>query len=178
MINQGLALCIGEFGWYHSDGDVDEAKILSYCKEKNVGWLAWSWYGNGNPVQYLDIVKDASENPILATQSSSGKSCEWGKLITDAWKNEAKTAVLEKCQWTDYNNVSHYDGNTIIYYSQSEKTLYVNSNKDGIVSIVDINGTTIESINITADRNSIPLDKLYAGVYIVIFDNITLKIAR
>ncbi len=178
VINQGLALCIGEFGWYHSDGDVDEAKILSYCKEKNVGWLAWSWYGNGNPVQYLDIVKDASENPILATQSSSGKSCEWGKLITDAWKNEAKTAVLEKCQWTDYNNVSHYDGNTIIYYSQSEKTLYVNSNKDGIVSIVDINGTTIELINITADRNIIPLDKLSAGVYIVIFDNIILKIAR
>lgn len=58
VINQGLALCIGEFGWDHSDGDVDEATIMSYCKEKNVGWLAWSWKGNGGGVEYLDMTND------------------------------------------------------------------------------------------------------------------------
>ncbi|WP_010244105.1 cellulase family glycosylhydrolase [Acetivibrio cellulolyticus] len=57
-LDQGLAICVGEFGWNHSDGDVDEATIMSYCKEKNVGWMAWSWKGNGGGVEYLDMCND------------------------------------------------------------------------------------------------------------------------
>lgn len=114
VINQGLALCIGEFGWYHSDGDVDEQQILSYCKEKNVGWLAWSWYGNGSPVEYLDVVKDPSSDPVLSSYSNISinnwkntktwkASSDWGKTITDTWKIEAKKATLDKCETSDYN---------------------------------------------------------------------------
>lgn len=55
VLDQGLPLIIGEFGHKHSDGDVDEATVLSYSQQKNVGWLAWSWYGNSGGVEYLDL---------------------------------------------------------------------------------------------------------------------------
>ncbi len=58
VINQGLALCIGEFGPRHTDGDVDEATIMSYCQQKGVGWLAWSWKGNNSDLNYLDLTND------------------------------------------------------------------------------------------------------------------------
>lgn len=112
VINQDLALCIGEFGWYHSDGDVDEQKILAYCKEKNIGWLAWSWYGNGSPVEYLDVVKDPSADPVLSSYDNLSinswnnkktwkASSDWGKTVTDAWKSEAKKATLTECSASD-----------------------------------------------------------------------------
>ena len=178
VINQGLALCIGEFGWYHSDGDVDEAKILSYCKEKKVGWLAWSWYGNGSPVQYLDLVKDVSPNPTLATQSTAGRSCEWGKIITDAWKSEAKDASMDECEATDYNNVSMTNENSTIYFAQTENTLHIDSKKEGTLRIIDINGTTIDVIKITDNRSTVNLSDLPRGIYIAIFDKLTLKIIK
>lgn len=58
VLNKGLALCVGEFGWKHTDGDVDEDYILEYTEKKAVGWLAWSWKGNGGGVEYLDLAED------------------------------------------------------------------------------------------------------------------------
>ena len=54
---KGLAVCVGEFGYKHRDGDVDEETIVKYCAEKGIGWLAWSWYGNSGGVEYLDLVR-------------------------------------------------------------------------------------------------------------------------
>ena len=58
VLNNNLPLIIGEFGNYHSNGDVDEDTIMSYCTSKNVGYLGWSWKGNGGGVEYLDLVND------------------------------------------------------------------------------------------------------------------------
>lgn len=55
VLNKGLALIIGEFGGYHTNGDVDEYAIMKYGQEKGVGWLAWSWYGNSSGLEYLDM---------------------------------------------------------------------------------------------------------------------------
>ena len=71
IINQDLALCIGEFGLKHTDGDVDEETIMNYCEEKSVGYMGWSWYGNGDSWKYLDIVSDWSGNSLT----------EWGDIL-------------------------------------------------------------------------------------------------
>jgi mannan endo-1,4-beta-mannosidase len=95
VINQGLALCIGEFGWYHSDGDVDEDQILSYCREKNVGWLAWSWYGNGGNVAYLDLVlAPGTDETKVNSPTTKDINCNWGEKIINRWKAEAKTCSV------------------------------------------------------------------------------------
>ncbi|SDY12516.1 mannan endo-1,4-beta-mannosidase [Evansella caseinilytica] len=58
VLNQNLALVIGEFGHYHTNGNVDEDTILSYSQQRGVGWLAWSWKGNGQEWAYLDMSND------------------------------------------------------------------------------------------------------------------------
>lgn len=178
VINQGLALCIGEFGWYHSDGDVDEDQILSYCQEKNVGWLAWSWYGNGSPVEYLDLVKDASSTPTLATQSAEGNSCAWGKKIVDAWKAESKYAKLDTCPGTGLNDIASYGEKSMLYYAQAKNTLYVNTEEGGTLRIIDLKGTTIDTKHISPKESVISLEWLPKGLYIAHFEGLSVKIVR
>lgn len=178
VINQDLALCIGEFGWYHSDGDVDEEKILSYCQEKNVGWLAWSWYGNGSPVEYLDLVRDGSANPTLATQSTGGVSCEWGKKITDAWKAEAKAPSFDACDTTESNeNVASTKQGTI-YYSASEESLTVTTLEKSTLKIIGVDGKIAYEGNIAGENVTIRLNFLPSGLYIVIMNDMSLKIVK
>ncbi|MNM56609.1 Mannan endo-1,4-beta-mannosidase precursor [compost metagenome] len=58
VLNKNLAVIIGEFGIKHTNGDVDEATIMSYSQEKGVGYLGWSWKGNGSGLEYLDMAND------------------------------------------------------------------------------------------------------------------------
>ena len=53
-----LPIVITEFGHMHSDGDVDEDTIMSEAKAHGIGYLGWSWSGNGGGVEYLDMVTD------------------------------------------------------------------------------------------------------------------------
>jgi mannan endo-1,4-beta-mannosidase len=67
-----IPLVVGEFGWNHSDGNVDEAAILSECKAGGVGFLAWSWKGNGGGVEYLDLSSSWTSTTSLS---------DWGKTV-------------------------------------------------------------------------------------------------
>ncbi len=63
--SRGLPIMVGEFGDNHSDGNPDEATILSYTRSQGIGMLGWSWSGNGSGVEYLDLVN--SFNPSSLT---------------------------------------------------------------------------------------------------------------
>lgn len=79
----GVPVIIGEFGFKHTGGDVDEATIMSYSQQKGVGWLGWSWYGNGGGVEYLD----------LAT-GPAGSLTEWGNILVNGSNGIKTTSVL------------------------------------------------------------------------------------
>lgn len=64
VLNKKLALVIGEFGIRHTDGDVDEATIMSYSEQKGVGYIGWSWKGNGDKWAYLDMTSDWAGNSL------------------------------------------------------------------------------------------------------------------
>ncbi len=83
--DKGLCIIVGEFGWNHTDGDVDEEYILEYCAENGIGWLAWSWKGNGGGVEYLD----------LATEWDGSILSDWGKTVVDSENGLKKTS--SKC---------------------------------------------------------------------------------
>ena len=83
--DKGLCMVVGEFGWNHSDGDVDEEYILEYCSENNIGWLAWSWKGNGGGVEYLD----------LANSWDGTSLSDWGETVINSDLGLKKTSV--KC---------------------------------------------------------------------------------
>ena len=71
VLSKNVPLVIGEFGWTHSDGDVDEWAIMQQCTEKNVGYLAWSWDGNSGGVEYLDLFDDPDGYSMT----------EWGNTV-------------------------------------------------------------------------------------------------
>ncbi|MCD7731097.1 MAG: glycoside hydrolase family 5 protein [Oscillospiraceae bacterium] len=72
VTSQNLCVCVGEFGYKHSDGDVDEAYIMQYCTENDIGYLGWSWKGNGGGVEYLDI-SESWDGSVL--------SADWGEVL-------------------------------------------------------------------------------------------------
>ena len=88
MKTRELCLVIGEFGYKHSDGDVDEAYIMEYAQETGTGWMSWSWYGNGSPVEYLD----------MSNKNAGGTlSKEWGEVVINGkngWKETAQPASV------------------------------------------------------------------------------------
>ncbi|MBQ4095143.1 MAG: glycoside hydrolase family 5 protein [Oscillospiraceae bacterium] len=83
---QNLCICVGEFGYTHSDGDVKEDYLMQYCEEQGIGYLGWSWKGNGGGVEYLDIA---------LTWDGSQLSADWGdKLINGEYGIKATS---KKC---------------------------------------------------------------------------------
>lgn len=55
MISTGVCFCIGEFGDWQNGGDVDETTIMRLCTDKGIGYIAWSWKGNGGIDTSLDM---------------------------------------------------------------------------------------------------------------------------
>jgi mannan endo-1,4-beta-mannosidase len=66
-----LPIVISEFAYTHLDGDVDEDAIMSEAQAHGIGYLGWSWSGNGGGLDYLDMVKDFDGAALTA----------WGQRI-------------------------------------------------------------------------------------------------
>ncbi|MDG4808671.1 cellulase family glycosylhydrolase [Micromonospora sp. WMMD1120] len=78
----GLPIVVGEFGFNHSDGDPDEDAILAYSQANGIGWLGWSWSGNGGGVEYLD----------LATNFNPANLTTWGQRLFNGVNGIRQTA--------------------------------------------------------------------------------------
>lgn len=83
-LNCGAPVLVGEFGYKHTDGDVDEETVMSYCKQKRMGYLAWSWKGNSGGVEYLD----------LANSWDGSKLSEWGEIYFNTIAGDSKIASV------------------------------------------------------------------------------------
>jgi mannan endo-1,4-beta-mannosidase len=64
FVDAELPIIVGEFGHDHSDGDPDEDAILSLTNAMTIGYLGWSWSGNGGGVEYLDLVEGFDANKL------------------------------------------------------------------------------------------------------------------
>lgn len=105
----GVPVVIGEFGGQHTNGDVDEETIMSYCTEKHVGYLGWSWKGNNSDLAYLDVSNDWEGTSLT----------EWGNSLfygDYGIKNTSKVCSV---------------------YGGGEKTIAGDVNADGEFNITD-----------------------------------------
>ena len=71
FITAGLPIVVGEFGHNHSDGNPDEDTILATAQARGIGYLGWSWSGNGGGVEYLDMV----------TSFNASQLTSWGERL-------------------------------------------------------------------------------------------------
>lgn len=83
-LNIGVPVVIGEFGGQHTNGDVDEGTIMSYCTSKNVGYLGWSWKGNDSSMSYLDI----------ANSWDGSNLSSWGNTLINGSNGIKKTSKI------------------------------------------------------------------------------------
>ena len=82
FVSAKLPIVVGEFGHNHSDGNPDEDTILAVTRQLGLGYLGWSWSGNGGGVEYLDMVADF--DPARLTS--------WGERIFDGADGIAATS--------------------------------------------------------------------------------------
>ncbi|MET0534062.1 MAG: cellulase family glycosylhydrolase [Steroidobacter sp.] len=80
--DMGLPLVVGEFGGDHNGQPVDEAAIMAQAQQRGLGYLGWSWSGNGSCCTQLDIVTDFS-----TTLTS------WGNALINGSNGITATAV-------------------------------------------------------------------------------------
>ncbi|MFC8535452.1 cellulase family glycosylhydrolase [Streptomyces sp. NPDC057249] len=82
FVDAGLPLVIGEFGGPADQyGDPDEDTMMSEAQRLGLGWIAWSWSGNTDPILDLAIGFDPA-------QLSS-----WGERIFHGANGIAETSV-------------------------------------------------------------------------------------
>lgn len=55
---RNLPIVIGEFGAEHNGSNVAEEAILQYAQDMRIGYMGWSWSGNGSCCVNLDIVNN------------------------------------------------------------------------------------------------------------------------
>ncbi|KOG34571.1 cellulase family glycosylhydrolase [Streptomyces resistomycificus] len=77
-----LPIVVGEFGHNHSDGNPDEDAILAAAQRLGLGYLGWSWSGNGGGVEYLDMVTGFAPDQLTT----------WGQRIFNGANGIAATA--------------------------------------------------------------------------------------
>lgn len=82
---QELCICVGEFGYTHSDGEVDEDFLMQYCVDNQIGYLAWSWKGNSGGVEYLDLSNDWEGKSL---------SKDWGERAINGVNGIKETSVI------------------------------------------------------------------------------------
>ncbi|MER7486323.1 cellulase family glycosylhydrolase [Streptomyces sp. NPDC126497] len=82
FVSAKLPIVVGEFGHNHSDGDPDEDTILAVTRQLGLGYLGWSWSGNGGGVEYLDMVTNFDPDQLTG----------WGERIFNGADGIAATS--------------------------------------------------------------------------------------
>ncbi len=164
-LSAGAPVLAGEFGYYHSDGDVDEIYLMNYCDEKGLGYIAWSWKGNGGGVEYLDLVSDWDGNSLT----------EWGEIYFGAMKNSKISSVYtdginQKPVKEDNDKITEEPVNedsdkTVQEPAAEEEFTFGDINGDEKIDITDLSILAVHLIDKTefTNRQTLAADVAYDG---------------
>ncbi len=130
----GAPILIGEFGNKHTDGDVDEAYLMDYCVDNEIGYIGWSWKGNSGGVEYLDLVSDWEGKTLT----------EWGEIFFNGANGVKETADLCSVYTASSNPTNPTTPST-------GDVAYGDVNCDGVVDLLDV---------LTLNRNLLIGEKL------------------
>jgi mannan endo-1,4-beta-mannosidase len=78
----GLPLIVGEYGNVHGGQNVAWQTVQSEAHARGIGWLSWSYSGNGSGVEHLDQV----------TNFDPGQLTEWGQQTFNSQYGIVNTA--------------------------------------------------------------------------------------
>ena len=94
----GVCWIVGEFGWWQNGGSVVYKTLTNYCHENNIGWIAWSWAGNGG----IDKVLDLASPRTFSKNDLTG----WGEYLFYSEFGVQRTSVMAYT-YKKYNGETH-----------------------------------------------------------------------
>jgi len=161
--NAGIPFIVGEFAAQSSAGTLNAASVISTCETNSIGWMAWSWKGNNEPV--IDMSSDWAGTNLTS----------WGKTaVTGTYGT--KTAAT--CSAFLSNTVPLFPENTLAIGPEIKVSLHsllkgiINVELHGLagattIKIMDITGKQIQE-ELSVDQKSIRLNnQVGPGVYLV-----------
>ncbi|MCU0431639.1 MAG: Ig-like domain-containing protein [Cytophagaceae bacterium] len=156
--NSGIPIIVGEFGFQHSESggtcDINETQIINTANANGIGWLAWSWKGNGGGVEYLDLSFDWAGNNLTS----------WGNTVVNG-AGGTKTATVASVFNGTFNappvvSITAPSANASFAAPATISITANASDADGTISQVRFfNGTTLIGTDNTA-----PYQISWAGV--------------
>ncbi len=88
FLGHGLPLVVGEFAADHGAGkNVEEAAIMSKAESSRIGYIGWSWSGNGGDLGSLDITQNFNVSSLT----------DWGSTIIHGTSGIMETAQTCSC---------------------------------------------------------------------------------
>ena len=164
VVNKNLCLTIGEFGGYHTNGDVAEQTIMDYSQQKNVGWLAWSWTGNSGDLSFLDVCTDFSGksltdfgNTVINGTNGINQTAKTCSVFTGSTGGNTDNNTNNDGVYTDKNGgVIGLDGTYYIKSVHSGKYLDVTGGKSANGTNIEqwgFNGTDAQKFKLVGDGN-------------------------
>jgi mannan endo-1,4-beta-mannosidase len=88
LMNYEAPLIVGEFAADHgASGNVDEDTIMSFAETLGLGYLGWSWAGNGEGLGSLDITNDFDASNLTT----------WGERLINGANGLAMTSEPCTC---------------------------------------------------------------------------------
>src|SRR5690606_3074873 len=84
MHQHNLPIIIGEFGADHQGDFVDAESIMRVGQEFDIGYIGWSWSGNGSCCTTLDIVLNFNPSNLSS----------WGNLLLNSLNGIKATSKL------------------------------------------------------------------------------------
>jgi mannan endo-1,4-beta-mannosidase len=158
-VNMGLPLIVGEFSQMHGECSDDSITaqnsiayltILAQCQSNEVGWIAWSWFGNCNP--FWDMSSDGTYAELYdwglevavtdpnSIQNTSVRSyfMDWGSCNPDRIGREGEFILPERCELKQ-NCPNPFNSGTEIRYE-------ITTPADITLDIYDMQGRKVRTL--------------------------------
>lgn len=129
FLAKGLPLVIGEFGAAHNGQPVDADSIMLISQTKGVGYLTWSWSGNGACCTNLDMVNNFNDASLTA----------WGQRAINGANGIRSTSILA----TVYTQAAS---------SQAQSALISSSMSSVRSSIASVSSAAVSSASAAAQQ--------------------------
>lgn len=124
LSNHNLPLVVGEFGDNHQGATVDADSIMELAEELGVGYLGWSWSGNGECCVDLDIVRNWNPNDLSS----------WGDRLINSDNGIKATSVLATVYTGDVPDNSSSSSQSSSSQPQSSSSQQQSSSSSSAVS--------------------------------------------
>ena len=145
---KGHALIVGEFGTENNGNNVDEASILQYTQQMGIGYMGWSWSGNGSCCTALDIAINFDPSNLST----------WGDFLINSANGIKATSKLATNFGSNSSSSSSRSSSSSIRSSSSSvpvsSSSSIRSSSSSVVTSSSRSSSSISSISSSVSSSS------------------------